>query len=264
MIFRLWYICQNLKIKYMIGAIIGAVGAIGSAVAGGIMGAKADKKRREERAKAKAAEQSWYNREYNADESLKAANQRIMTKMFDRFREANKQAAATAAVMGGTDEAIAAQREQANQAMADAASQVAANGTARKDNISDQHMQNQVNFANQDAEDEARRRENLANVTQNTVNKVATGIAGSLDDMATQKPLYKADQVAAAKGRAEADMNRFINTYEKVNPVMQKSINGFTTNSIQQGLADLEEQRKKMMEENKKFYLPGEMGKTSV
>ena len=61
----------------------------------------------------------------------------------------NKAAAGSAAVMGGTDESVAAAKEANNKALADATSQIAADAEARKDNIEATYMQNDNAFVEQ-------------------------------------------------------------------------------------------------------------------
>ena len=68
--------------------------------------------------------------------------QRILTQTEESIKQRNKAAAGSAAVMGGTDESVAAAKEANNKALADATSQIAADAEARKDNIEATYMQN--------------------------------------------------------------------------------------------------------------------------
>ncbi len=58
----------------------------------------------------------------------------------DNIRQRNQAAAGTQAVMGGTEESVAAAKAANNQALADATSQIAVNGERRKDQIESQYM----------------------------------------------------------------------------------------------------------------------------
>lgn len=87
------------------------------------------------------ANDDWYNRRYNEDATQRADAQRILTKTEESIRNRNKQAAGTQAVMGGTDESVAATKAANNQALADATSQIAANADARKDQIEQTYQQ---------------------------------------------------------------------------------------------------------------------------
>jgi hypothetical protein len=93
--------------------------------------------------------QDWYDRRYNEDATQRADAQRILTQTEESIKQRNKQAAGSAAVMGGTDESVAAAKAANNQALADATSQIAANAEARKDNIEATYMANDNAFVEQ-------------------------------------------------------------------------------------------------------------------
>lgn len=59
----------------------------------------------------------------------------------ENIRQRNQAAAGSAAVMGSSEESIAAAKAANNQALADATSQIAVNGERRKDQIESQYMQ---------------------------------------------------------------------------------------------------------------------------
>ena len=93
--------------------------------------------------------QDWYDRRYNEDATQRADAQRILTQTEESIKQRNKAAAGSAAVMGGTDESVAAAKEANNKALADATSQIAADAEARKDNIEATYMQNDNAFVEQ-------------------------------------------------------------------------------------------------------------------
>ena len=117
----------------LIGSAIGAVGSI----FGGIKASKAMKKAKR------------YDRRDNEDATPRADAQRILTQTDESIKHRNKAAAGSAAVMGGTDESVAAAKEANNKALADATSQIAADAEARKDNIEATYMQNDNAFVEQ-------------------------------------------------------------------------------------------------------------------
>lgn len=119
----------------MIGSIVGAgLGAVGS-IFGGIKASKAMKKVRNNLREQQQDNANWYNRRYNEDATQRADAQRILTKTEESIRNRNRQAAAAQAVMGGTEESVAAAKAANNEAMAEAASQIAVAADARKDNF---------------------------------------------------------------------------------------------------------------------------------
>ena len=124
----------------MIGSLVGAgLSAVGS-IFGGISASKAMKKVKSNLEEQKQQNEAWYNRRYNEDATQRADAQRILTKTEESIRNRNRQAAGTQAVMGGTEESVAATKAANNQALADATSQIAVNAEARKDQIESQYL----------------------------------------------------------------------------------------------------------------------------
>ena len=130
----------------MIGSIIGGALKAGGAIFGGISASKAIKKAKQNVEAQRQKNQDWYDRRYNEDATQRADAQRILTQTEESIKQRNKQAAGAAAVMGGTDESVAAAKAANNQALADATSQIAANAEARKDNIEATYMQNDSTY----------------------------------------------------------------------------------------------------------------------
>jgi hypothetical protein len=131
------------------------MGLIGSAISaagnifGGIKASKAMKKAKRNVEAQRQKNQDWYDRRYNEDATQRADAQRILTQTEESIKQRNKAAAGSAAVMGGTDESVAAAKEANNKALADATSQIAADAEARKDNIEATYMQNDNAFVEQ-------------------------------------------------------------------------------------------------------------------
>lgn len=129
----------------LIGSAIGAAGSI----FGGISASKAMKRAKKNVEAQRQKNQDWYDRRYNEDATQRTDAQRILTQTEESIKQRNKQAAGSAAVMGGTDESVAAAKAANNQALADATSQIAANAEARKDNIEATYMANDNAFVEQ-------------------------------------------------------------------------------------------------------------------
>lgn len=135
----------------MIGSIVsGALGAIGG-IFGGIGRNKAIKEQMKMIAEQQQDNQDWYDRRYNEDATQRADAQRLLQMTEESIKNRNRQAAGTQAVMGGTEESVAAAKAANSQALADATSQIAASADARKDAIEQQYLQRK------NANDEARR-----------------------------------------------------------------------------------------------------------
>lgn len=132
----------------MLGSIIGAgLGAVGG-IFGGLSKNKMIKKQMAMLSQQKRENQDWYDRRYNEDATQRADAQRLLTMTEESIKKRNKAAAGTAAVMGGTDESIAAEKAAGNQALADATSQIAAAADQRKDQIEQQYQQRKDNIDN--------------------------------------------------------------------------------------------------------------------
>lgn len=130
------------------GLIESAISAAGN-IFGGIKASKAMKKAKRNVEAQRQKNQDWYDRRYNEDATQRADAQRILTQTEESIKQRNKAAAGSAAVMGGTDESVAAAKEANNKALADATSQIAADAEARKDNIEATYMQNDNAFVEQ-------------------------------------------------------------------------------------------------------------------
>lgn len=91
----------------------------------------------------------WYDRNYNADSTQRSDAQKVLNYTTERIKQLNKAAAGTAAVMGSTDESVAAEKAANASSMAEAASKVAAAGASRKDSIDATYLQGMENIAGQ-------------------------------------------------------------------------------------------------------------------
>lgn len=129
----------------IIGAALGAAGSI----FGGISAAKAMNKVKRNLQDQMRANQNWYDRRYNEDSTQRADAQAALTKTEEAIKNRNRQAAGVQAVMGGTDESVAAAKEANNKALAETMSQIAANGDARKDSIENQYLQTKSDLNSQ-------------------------------------------------------------------------------------------------------------------
>ena len=125
----------------ILGSAIGGALGIGGSIFGGISASKAMKKVKRNLQNQMKENQDWYDRRYNEDATQRADAQRILTMTNENIRQRNQQAAGAQAVMGGTEESVAAAKAANNQALADATSQIAVNGERRKDQIESQYMQ---------------------------------------------------------------------------------------------------------------------------
>ena len=158
------------------GWIGGALGAIGG-IFGGISKNRMLKRQQRMVDEKKRENQDWYDRRYNEDFTQRADAQAMLTHTADMIRRRNQQAAGSAAVMGGTDESVAATKEANAKALADATSQIAVAGEQRKDKIEGQYI------SRKDALDEQLRA--LRGQKVDGLGMVSNAIGGTVDGFAS-------------------------------------------------------------------------------
>lgn len=132
-----------------IGSAIGAGMTAASSLYGGIKNAKAYKDVIGNIKQQQQDNQDWFDRRYNEDSTQRADAQALLTATEESIRNRNRQAAGAAAVMGGTDESVAAAKAANNQALVDATSKIAAAADQRKDAIENQYMSTKSNLNSQ-------------------------------------------------------------------------------------------------------------------
>lgn len=154
----------------LIGSAIGAAGSI----FGGISASMAAKKAKKNIEAQRQKNQDWYDRRYNEDSTQRADAQRILTQTEESIKQRNRQAAGSAAVMGGTDESVAAAKAANNQALADATAQIAASADARKDNIEATYMQNDNALVEQLNNIETQKAEAISSAVQGVASAAAS------------------------------------------------------------------------------------------
>lgn len=150
----------------LIGSIVGGAMNIGASIFGGIKNAKAMKEVQANLEQQKKDNQNWYDRRYNEDSTQRADAQRLLTMTEESIKNRNKQAAGAAAVMGGTEESVAAAKAANNQALTETMSQISAQADARKDAIEQQFQQNNTALQNQMNEMTMKKAANTAQAVQ--------------------------------------------------------------------------------------------------
>jgi hypothetical protein len=151
----------------LFGSIAGAgLSAVGSIV-GGMAQARAMRKVENNLKDQRQANQDWYDQRYNEDATQRADAQAMLTKAQESYKEHNKLAAGTAAVMGGTEESVAASKAAGNQALADSTSQIVQAAEQRKASIESQYQ----------SKDEALQQQ-LNDLTMQKANNTANAVQG--------------------------------------------------------------------------------------
>lgn len=160
----------------ILGSVIGGALGIGASIFGNAQASKAMKRVKQNIEDRVSSNRNWYDRRYNENATQRADAQRILSITADNIRQRNRTAAGTQAVMGGTEESVAAAKAANNAALADAASQIAVNGERRKDQIEGQYM------ATRDGLED--KLNNLELNRAKNIQQTAQGVAQAAGDMA--------------------------------------------------------------------------------
>lgn len=132
-----------------LGSMIGGGLKVAGGIAGGIMSAINNRKIKKNIEKQMKENQDWFDRRYNEDATQRADAQRVLTNLNETIRNRNKQVAGAQAVMGGTEESVAAAKAANNEAIADATSNIAVASEARKADIENTYLANKSDLNNQ-------------------------------------------------------------------------------------------------------------------
>lgn len=165
----------------ILGSIVGGALGVGSSIIGGISAARAAKKADKMLVQQKEKNQAWYDRNYNADYTQRSDAQALLGKTRDYLKDRYNQSAATSTVMGGTDEALAMQRGQANDTLADTVGNINAQADAYKSSVEQNYMNQDANLTQQQVANQQQKAANIAQAASGAGN-VAAGIVGSIFD----------------------------------------------------------------------------------
>ena len=153
---------------------------VAGSIFGGIAASKAMKKVKNNIEDQKRDNQNWYDQRYNEDATQRADAQRILTQTQEAIRNRNRQAAGSQAVMGGTEESVAAAKAANNQVLADATAQIAENGERRKDAIEQTYQNRDAQLQAQLNDIEVNKGKNIAQAVQG-VSQATAGIGEAFD-----------------------------------------------------------------------------------
>lgn len=169
-----------------IASLIGGVLGAGASIYGGLQSAKALKEARARVVDQQQRNEDWYNRRYNEDATQRADAQRLLTRTEDAIRARNRAAAGTAAVMGGTDESVAATQARNAESLANATAQIAAQGDARKDEIEQQYLKRDQDLESQLGQYDVQRANTIATAAS-AAGGALSGIGSSVDGFLGKK-----------------------------------------------------------------------------
>lgn len=172
--------------KCWIATALGIAGSVASSLIGGAAATRAAKKAAKERTYRANAEKAWYDKAYNTDYMDTKAGQNMLRRAQEIQDEYVRKADGAAAVGGGTAAATAQAKEAANRTMGDTIANIAAQDTARKQHVEDQHQANVSQLSREREDAENQRAANATNAAQNASNALMNA-AGSLEGNANKQ-----------------------------------------------------------------------------
>lgn len=165
-------------------------GSLASSLFGGNKAKKAAQRAKKEQEYRANAEKAWYDKEYNTDYLDTKAGQNLMRRAQEVQDSYVRKADGAAAVGGGTAAATAMAKEAANKAMGDTIANVAAQDTARKAQVADQHQANVNQLSQERQATEQARAQATSDAAQNMSNTLMQGAVNQLgSELGKAKPL---------------------------------------------------------------------------
>lgn len=160
-----------------ITGVLGGVGALGglvSSIIGGRKAAKAAEAQEKALQEQKNAEKEWYARNYYQNYMDSTEAKAAIKRVNDTLARQNEQARASAVISGATPEAVQATQEAGNETLSDTMAGLASQGTARRQQVDAQHIQNQANLSAQEQALAAQKQQGNMNLLNS-----GTGLIGS-------------------------------------------------------------------------------------
>lgn len=164
-----------------IGAGIGAIGSIGSAIIGGSKASKAANQANKLIEQQQKDNQAWFDRRYNEDYSQTAEAQNLMNYAREQAEKQFRRAEGAAAVTGATDESVARAKQSANEMLSETASNIAAQGTARKDAIEQQYLNTKNSLTQQQVANLQQKAQNISQAAGQASSAFGSLMPSSLD-----------------------------------------------------------------------------------
>lgn len=148
---------------------------------GGLAASEAMKKYKSQVEARKRENRNWYDRRYNEDVTQRADAQRLLTLTEEQIRRRNKAAAGTAAVMGTSPEAVAAEKAGNSSVLADTVAQINAGGEGRKEAVESSYRDRDAQLQGRLDQLEVNRAGEISGATKGVLG-AAGNVAGLMDE----------------------------------------------------------------------------------
>lgn len=157
---------------------------LGSSIYGSVKSAQQNKEAQKELDARRKENKRWYEQKINEDYMMRSDVQNVLKKQRELLGEQYKRARATNIVAGGTDESLALQQAQANAALGNTMSDIAANATAHKDAVEAQYRAQEDSLSQQQQQIYANQANATATAAAQAANAGATLLGGGLEMIA--------------------------------------------------------------------------------
>ena len=158
-------------------SIIGGGVALGGAIYGAIKSGQLNNKARKLISDLRDKNEQWFNLKRSQDYTQRADVQAAIKRQRELLDEQSRRAEATNLIAGGTDEAVAMQKEAANRSLAQATTDIAAAGANYNDNIENQYRAQDNALANQMSQSYAQQAAQTSQAASQVV-KAGIGVMG--------------------------------------------------------------------------------------
>ena len=160
---------------------LGTVAALGGAIYGGIKSGKYNRKAEQLIQNQRDDNKRWYDIKMSQDYTQRSDVQAAIKRQRELLDEQYKRAKATNAVMGGTDEALALQKQAANKSLSNTMTDVASQASEYKEGVENQYRQQDAALNQQQAQQYQQIAANTAQAASQVVNKGLDLAAQGLD-----------------------------------------------------------------------------------
>lgn len=175
----------------------GATGLLAStaaAIYGGIKSGKLNRQAEKILQQQKTDNQNWYNIKKASDYTQRADVQAAIKRQRELLNEQYDRARATNLVSGGTDEALAMQKQAANQSLADTATDIAARAADYNDAVESQYMGRKASLEDQERLNLQQRAQQVAQAASQTVNAGLQMVGNAPQHYASATPIERLKQ----------------------------------------------------------------------
>ena len=167
--------------------IIGGVASLGAAIYGGIKSGKYNRKAEQLIQNQRDDNKRWFDIKMSQDYTQRSDVQAAIKRQRELLDEQYKRAKATNAVMGGTDEALALQKQAANESLSNTMTDVASQASEYKEGVENQYRHQDAALNQQQAQNYQQMAAATAQAASQAVNK-GLGMVGQAFDTALATP----------------------------------------------------------------------------